>query len=111
MSSTDNPAYAEVRFFEADPFATLAYRLQPPVWHAQAACLGVGNHLFFLELGEPSDQATAVCRSCPVRKPCLEYALDSNIKFGVWGGTSERQRRKMRRVRLARQRRRQQQAA
>jgi WhiB family redox-sensing transcriptional regulator len=50
---------------------------------------------FFPNAGEPHHRAVAVCRQCPVRRACLDYALDHN-EYGVWGGTSETQRRQIR---------------
>lgn len=50
------------------------------------------------------EAAKAVCESCPVREACLRYALETNQEAGVWGGTSEEERRKLRRAWLARRR-------
>jgi WhiB family redox-sensing transcriptional regulator len=66
-----------------------------PHWFALAACAGCTD-LFFPERGEPTKEAKKVCAECPVREPCLEYALANGEKHGVWGGTSERERRRMR---------------
>ena len=68
-------------------------------WRARARCHGVDPGLFYPERGESADPAKAVCRPCPVREQCLSYALDNNEEFGVWGGTSQNDRRKMRRRR------------
>jgi WhiB family redox-sensing transcriptional regulator len=51
------------------------------------------------------DAAKAVCQSCPSLEPCLEFALATNQDSGIWGGTSEEERRKLRKQWLARQRR------
>ena len=45
------------------------------------------------------DVARKVCSDCPVKSPCLEYALEHRIDHGVWGGTSERERRRILRAR------------
>jgi WhiB family redox-sensing transcriptional regulator len=75
-------------------------------WQERANCLGLDPDLFFPERGEPVDQAKNVCVSCEVRVECLEYALEAGERFGVWGGTSERERRRIRRQRrLAAERR------
>jgi len=72
-------------------------------WHAQAACRGMGEQLFFgdspderptLKLSELA-KARAVCRRCPVARDCLDRALTRPEKFGVWAGTSGRQRERM----------------
>jgi WhiB family redox-sensing transcriptional regulator len=74
-------------------------------WQERANCLGVDPDLFFPERGASTREAKSVCRSCEVRLECLEYALNHGEKFGIWGGLSERERRRVRRERaLARRR-------
>jgi WhiB family redox-sensing transcriptional regulator len=70
-----------------------------PAWMADAACRGMGPDLFFGERGWSSAPAKQVCASCPVRQPCLDYALELGDldAQGLWGGTSQRERRAMRR--------------
>lgn len=68
-------------------------------WQERANCLGVDPDLFFPERGASTREAKAVCRSCEVRVDCLEYALAHGEKFGIWGGLSERERRRVRRQR------------
>ena len=68
-------------------------------WQEEANCLGVDPDLFFPERGASTREAKAVCRSCEVRSDCLEYALAHGEKFGIWGGLSERERRRVRRAR------------
>ncbi len=68
-------------------------------WQAYANCLGVDPDLFFPERGASTREAKAVCEGCVVREECLEYALSNGEKFGIWGGMSERERRKIRKVR------------
>lgn len=70
-------------------------------WAAQAACRGADQTVFFPVRGELVGPARRVCAGCPVRESCLEYALANNEKFGVWGGKSERERRRIRRRRAA----------
>lgn len=70
-------------------------------WQDYANCLGVDADLFFPERGASTREAKEVCRSCVVREECLEYALQNSEKFGIWGGMSERERRKLRRQRSA----------
>jgi len=67
-----------------------------PEWHANAACLGEDVEVFFPHRGEDVSEAKRICEGCPVRTECLAFALDTGQHFGVWGGTSERQRRRMR---------------
>jgi WhiB family redox-sensing transcriptional regulator len=68
-------------------------------WQDQANCMGVDPDLFFPERGASTREAKEVCRGCVVREDCLEYALANGEKFGIWGGMSERERRRIRRAR------------
>lgn len=68
-------------------------------WQNYANCLGVDPDLFFPERGASTREAKEVCRGCIVREDCLEYALANGEKFGIWGGMSERERRRIRRQR------------
>jgi WhiB family redox-sensing transcriptional regulator len=74
-----------------------------PAWHAQAACRGLDAAVFYPadDDAEAIEVAKAVCAQCPVTGACLEYALEVREKNGVWGGFTERDRR-----RIIRQRRR-----
>ena len=72
---------------------------EEPSWHDFANCLGVDPDLFFPERGASTKEAKEVCRGCVVREDCLEYALQNGEKFGIWGGMSERERRRIRRQR------------
>lgn len=65
------------------------------IWQTQANCIGVDPDIFFPERGASLQPAKSVCFSCPVRTPCLEFALEHREKSGVWGGTSERERRRI----------------
>ena len=74
----------------------------PDAWRLRASCRSVDPDLFF-PVGttglavEQIDAAKAVCQACPVNTTCLEYALTTNQDSGVWGGTSEEERRSLRR--------------
>ncbi len=75
-------------------------KIKGATFHSElAACRGCDPNLFFPEHGGPTDDAKAVCMSCPVRVECLEFALQNVEKFGIWGGISERERRRLRRER------------
>ena len=74
-------------------------------WQERANCLGVDPDLFFPERGASTREAKGVCRGCEVRVECLEYALAQGEKFGIWGGLSERERRRVRRQRALERRR------
>lgn len=68
-------------------------------WQTKSNCMGVDPDLFFPERGASTREAKEVCRGCVVREECLEYALSNGEKFGIWGGMSERERRRLRRAR------------
>ena len=70
-------------------------------WRKRAACIGLDPEIFYPEPSFPPDEARKVCASCPVSAECLDYALTSNERFGVWAGTTRRQRREMRLLREA----------
>ena len=65
-----------------------------------AACAEVTPDIFFPEQGgAPIAQVRAICESCPVRLVCLEYAVSEHIGWGVWGGLTASERRRLRRAR------------
>ena len=68
-------------------------------WQDRANCLGVDPDLFFPERGASTREAKEVCKGCEVREQCIDYALANGEKFGIWGGLSERERRRLRRQR------------
>jgi WhiB family redox-sensing transcriptional regulator len=67
-------------------------------WVSQARCLHADPDTFFPEKGGSTREAKRICAECPVRPQCLEYALENDEKFGIWGGLSERERRKLKRL-------------
>jgi WhiB family redox-sensing transcriptional regulator len=80
------------------------------LWRAQAACSDVDPDLFFPVgvTGPAVSQIAAakeVCAGCPVAAECLEFAISTNQEYGIWGGTSEEERRVLRRKWRAEQRR------
>jgi WhiB family redox-sensing transcriptional regulator len=66
-------------------------------WQADALCAQTDPESFFPEKGGSTRDAKKICTSCEVRSECLEYALANDERFGIWGGLSERERRKLRR--------------
>jgi WhiB family redox-sensing transcriptional regulator len=64
-------------------------------WRTRAACLAVDPGLFFPERGVSARKGKSVCRGCPVRVDCLQFALENGMRFGIYGGLSERERRTM----------------
>lgn len=69
----------------------------PMGWQERALCAQTDPEAFFPEKGGSTREAKRVCTGCEVRAECLEYALDNDERFGIWGGLSERERRKLRR--------------
>jgi WhiB family redox-sensing transcriptional regulator len=70
-------------------------------WRKRAACRGVDADVFFPVSDDDAGKAKAICAQCSVREACLEYALAHRERDGIWGGATERERR-----RILRQRRR-----
>lgn len=66
-------------------------------WTRLAACRGMDPAVFFPGRGAPTSEAKAVCARCPVKAECLKAALEERERFGIWGGFSERERRRLRR--------------
>ncbi|TRW43005.1 WhiB family transcriptional regulator [Georgenia yuyongxinii] len=66
-------------------------------WQDRALCAQTDPEAFFPEKGGSTREAKRVCTSCEVRSECLDYALANDERFGIWGGLSERERRKLKR--------------
>ena len=64
-------------------------------WRQHGACRGTDPDIFYPVADEEAEEAKAICATCPVREPCLEYALATRERDGVWGGATERERRRM----------------
>ena len=69
----------------------------PLAWQRDALCAQTDPDAFFPEKGGSTREAKAVCAACSVRVECLQYALMNDERFGIWGGLSERERRRARR--------------
>lgn len=76
-------------------------------WREQAACRDYPNTLFFgddqgeseIERQAREARAKAVCQRCPVIEPCLEFAMETNQKYGIWGGLTDKERASLKRRR------------
>lgn len=78
-----------------DPDAPLTLRGTPP-WMLTSACRGTTEpEAFYPKYENETDVAKALCRRCPVRETCLDWALRNDEAHGVWGGLSERERRRL----------------
>ncbi|MDQ4213265.1 WhiB family transcriptional regulator [Microbacterium capsulatum] len=75
--------------------------VEPDDWRAVALCAETDPDEFFPDKGGTSRHAKAICARCDVISECLEYALQHDERFGVWGGKSERERRKLKPSRRA----------
>jgi WhiB family transcriptional regulator, redox-sensing transcriptional regulator len=66
-------------------------------WQERALCAQTDPEAFFPEKGGSTREAKRICMGCEVRNACLEYALAHDERFGIWGGLSERERRRLKR--------------
>jgi WhiB family redox-sensing transcriptional regulator len=66
-------------------------------WQERALCAQTDPEAFFPEKGGSTREAKRICSTCEVRSECLEYALEHDERFGIWGGLSERERRRAKR--------------
>lgn len=69
----------------------------PPEWQDRALCSQTDPEAFFPEKGGSTREAKRICGRCDVKGDCLEYALGHDERFGIWGGLSERERRRLKR--------------
>ena len=67
-------------------------------WQERSLCAQTDPEAFFPEKGGSTREAKKVCVSCDVRPECLEYALEHDERFGIWGGMSERERRRLKKL-------------
>lgn len=74
-----------------------------PLWQKRGACNDgkTDPNIFYPDRGASTRDAKAICAVCPVREECLDYALMHGEKFGIWGGKSERERRRIKKRRSA----------
>ncbi len=83
---------------ESDDEVLLALVEEPGSWQERALCAQTDPESFFPEKGGSTREAKRICVSCDVRAECLEYALLHDERFGIWGGLSERERRRLKRT-------------
>ncbi|WP_419865383.1 WhiB family transcriptional regulator [Candidatus Poriferisodalis sp.] len=70
--------------------------LSREAWRASAACKDVDTNIFFIGPGKSPDAALAICNRCEVKDECLQFALDNEEDFGIWGGLNADQRKQLR---------------
>lgn len=80
------------------------YNIDDPDLFKKAACIGVGEGIMDGETNADTAKAKEFCGTCVIKEACLEYALVNKIDHGVWGGTSRKERNKIRRARSLQQR-------
>lgn len=73
--------------------------LPTATWRKHAACRGIDPEVFYPVTDEDAEEAKAICGACPVHQTCLEHALVHREREGVWGGATERERRRILRQR------------
>jgi WhiB family redox-sensing transcriptional regulator len=104
-SAPQTPSTAEIPDIPRRAHLTLvpdAFGLAPltpddPEWQERALCAQTDPEAFFPEKGGSTREAKRICMGCEVRDACLEYALAHDERFGIWGGLSERERRRLKR--------------
>jgi WhiB family redox-sensing transcriptional regulator len=103
VSSFSRPVLTLVTDFSAglteDPTPALPWTTgsaAEEAWRLDALCAETDPEAFFPEKGGSTREAKRVCTGCTVRAECLEFALASDERFGIWGGLSERERRRVR---------------
>ncbi len=67
-------------------------------WQERSLCAQTDPEAFFPEKGGSTREAKKICTGCEVKAECLEYALANDERFGIWGGLSERERRRLKRL-------------
>lgn len=80
---------------ELEAFANIFDEADAEDWQERALCAQTDPEAFFPEKGGSTREAKRICQGCEVKDECLEYALAHDERFGIWGGMSERERRKM----------------
>ncbi|MGB3698025.1 MAG: WhiB family transcriptional regulator [Gordonia sp. (in: high G+C Gram-positive bacteria)] len=80
-----------------DEFEGLFDPVEEEEWQDRALCAQTDPEAFFPEKGGSTREAKRICQGCEVKAECLEYALHNDERFGIWGGLSERERRRLKR--------------
>jgi WhiB family redox-sensing transcriptional regulator len=88
---------SEPMYEEGSVFAGFFGMPEEPGWQERALCAQTDPEAFFPEKGGSTREAKRICTTCEVRAECLEYALEHDERFGIWGGLSERERRRLKR--------------
>jgi len=86
---------------EPPPIVGARKETMNPTWRKRSACTGIDSDVFYPSSEDDADaeEAKAICAVCPVQTMCLEHALSLREREGIWGGTTERERRRILRQR------------
>ena len=95
MGSLGRPQLSLVR--ERPELDAVAPATTDDQWQERALCAQTDPEAFFPEKGGSTREAKRICQGCEVRDACLDYALAHDERFGIWGGLSERERRRLKR--------------
>ncbi len=95
--TSDNPRRPHLTLVQTDPFGLPPLTPDDPEWQEKALCAQTDPEAFFPEKGGSTREAKRICMGCEVRDACLDYALAHDERFGIWGGLSERERRRLKR--------------
>jgi WhiB family redox-sensing transcriptional regulator len=82
---------------QIDPFGNESELSEEDQWQERALCAQTDPEAFFPEKGGSTREAKRICQGCEVKDMCLDYALANDERFGIWGGLSERERRRLKR--------------
>ena len=82
---------------QIDAFGNESELSEEDQWQERALCAQTDPEAFFPEKGGSTREAKRICQGCEVKDMCLEYALANDERFGIWGGLSERERRRLKR--------------
>lgn len=97
MARDDWDDYSEIVAVTAAHAEPMENPDDPQAWKELAVCAQTDPEIFFPDKGGSTREAKAICQRCEVRDSCLEYALAGEERFGIWGGLSERERRRLKR--------------
>lgn len=76
----------------------MSWPQESPAWMARGLCRQIGGDIWYPEQGESNLEAKQICAVCPVRVECLDHAVTFDEVFGIWGGLSAQERRRLKAV-------------
>lgn len=105
IPQTDKPV-AKFRKLQQGTLVPIGVQIAQPSnelkgWRGRGLCNQTDPDAFYPDVGESPKDAKKVCMKCDVREECLEYALENDEEFGVWGGLTRRERRRLKRQKIS----------